>query len=175
MYTYEYPRPAVTTDCLIFGFDANGQLHLLLVERGNEPYRGKWAFPGGFLDMDETAEACALRELQEETSLTIVRVMQLQAFSAVNRDPRGRTITIAYISIVDMAKCKPIAGDDAAKVQWFPVSQLPPLAFDHADILKAAFAKLRTFISDNYAYINNESPLSDEEIQALFANRNKHS
>ncbi|MBP5419379.1 MAG: NUDIX hydrolase [Bacteroidales bacterium] len=171
MYSYQYPRPAVTTDCLIFGFDSNKQMHLLLVERANEPFRGKWAFPGGFLDMDETAETCAKRELYEETGLANVDICQLGAFSAVNRDPRTRTITIAYISIVDMDKCNPIAGDDAAKAEWFPIAQLPPLAFDHNEILKVAYSKLRTLIDANYSYVCQTEPLTTDEVAQLYTKK----
>lgn len=99
-YCYQYPRPAVTTDCVIFGFDGE-VLKVLLVERGGEPYKGCWAFPGGFLNMDETTDECAVRELEEETGLKDVFVEQLQAFSDVDRDPRGRTITVAYYALVN--------------------------------------------------------------------------
>lgn len=139
-YTYDYPRPAVTTDCVIFGKD-NNDLKVLLIERGNEPYKGSWAFPGGFLNMDETAEEGALRELKEETGLNIQSVSQIGAFSGVDRDPRGRVITIAFYTITDIA---PVTGsDDAAKAQWFSLNALPPLAFDHKAILDEALLKLQ--------------------------------
>lgn len=94
-YTYEYPRPSVTTDWVIFGFDSEG-LSVLLIERGIEPFKGCWAFPGGFMQMDEDADTCACRELQEETGLGDVHVEQFGTFTDVNRDPRGRVVTIAY-------------------------------------------------------------------------------
>ncbi len=139
-YTYEYPRPSVTTDCVIFGFDGE-RLNVLLIERGIEPFKGHWAFPGGFLKMDEAAEDGALRELQEETGMTGAYIEQFHTFSAPERDPRGRVISIAYYALVPMQEVK--GGDDAAKAQWFPVSEVPPLAFDHDYILRMAMKKLK--------------------------------
>lgn len=136
-YTYKYPRPAVTTDCVVFTKEEEPKV--LLIQRGNDPYKGCWAFPGGFMDMDETAEECAVRELKEETGLTVNQIQQIGAYSKVDRDPRGRTISIAYLAIVDA----PIAVsgmDDAAKAAWFPLSSLPDLAFDHQDIMTDAIA-----------------------------------
>ena len=142
MYTYEYPHPAVTTDCVVFGFDGE-TLNLLLINRGIEPYKGCWALPGGFMKMDETAEEGALRELQEETGVKDIYIEQLQAFSTVNRDPRERVITIAFLAFVRQEKYEVIAGDDAAKAQWFPINELPELAFDHKKIITVALDKLR--------------------------------
>lgn len=136
-YTYKYPRPAVTTDCVVFTQEEEPKV--LLIQRGNEPYKGCWAFPGGFMNMEETAEECAVRELKEETGLTVKQIQQIGAYSKVDRDPRGRTISIAYLAIVDA----PIAVsgmDDAAKAAWFPLSSLPDLAFDHKDIMTDAIA-----------------------------------
>jgi 8-oxo-dGTP diphosphatase len=137
-YTYKYPRPAVTADCVVVTREADPKV--LLIQRGGEPFKGCWAFPGGFLEMDETTEECAIRELEEETGLVVKGLRQIGAYSKVDRDPRGRTITVAYLAIVDA----PIAVkglDDAAKAEWFPIAALPPLAFDHADIMKDALAK----------------------------------
>ena len=142
MYTYEYPHPAVTTDCVVFGFDGE-TLNLLLINRGIEPYKGCWALPGGFMKMDETAEEGALRELQEETGVKDIYIEQLQAFSTVDRDPRERVITIAFLAFVRQEKYEVIAGDDAAKAQWFPINELPELAFDHKKIITVALDKLR--------------------------------
>jgi 8-oxo-dGTP diphosphatase len=139
-YSYKYPHPAVTTDCVIFGFDG-ARLQVLLVERGIEPYKGHWAFPGGFLKMDETAEQGARRELQEETGLTTAYIEQLQAFSDVNRDPRERVITIAFYALVNITEVK--GGDDAADARWFPLGELPLLAFDHDHILRVALRRLK--------------------------------
>ena len=129
-YCYKYPRPALTTDQVIFGF-GEGELRVLLIRRGNEPFKGKWALPGGFMDMDEDAETCARRELEEETGLKVVNFEQLYAFSDVDRDPRYRVVSIAYYALVRWEDCKVKAGDDADRVQWFPLSGIPPLAFDH--------------------------------------------
>lgn len=142
MYTYKYPHPAVTTDCVVFGFDGE-TLNLLLINRGIEPYKGCWALPGGFMKMDETAEEGALRELQEETGVKEIYIEQLQAFSTVDRDPRERVMTIAFLAFVRQEKYEVIAGDDAAKAQWFPIGELPELAFDHKEIITVALNKLR--------------------------------
>lgn len=139
-YRYKYPRPCVTTDCVVFGFDG-AKLNVLLIERGIEPYKGHWAFPGGFLNMDETALQGAKRELYEETGLKDAYIHQFHAFSEVNRDPRDRVITIAYYALVRISEVK--AGDDAAKALWFPLDKVPPLAFDHDKILRMATNELR--------------------------------
>ncbi len=141
-YCYEYPRPAVTTDCIIFGFDA-GELKVLLIKRGIEPFIGKWAFPGGFLHMDENADECAIRELYEETGVKDVFIEQLFTFSDVDRDPRGRVITISYYALIKLSDYRLKAGDDASNAEWFPISKVPPLAFDHDRILRVALARLR--------------------------------
>ena len=134
-YTYKYPRPAVTADCVVITKEAEPKV--LLIERGEDPYKGAWAFPGGFLNMDETTEECAVRELEEETGLRLSNVHQIGAYSKVDRDPRGRTVTVAYLAIVDAPMA--VSGqDDAAKAQWFPLTALPELAFDHEEIMKDA-------------------------------------
>ena len=140
MYCYKYPHPAVTMDCVIFGFDGE-RLQVLLVERGIEPYKGKWAFPGGFLKMDETAEEGALRELREETGLERAYIQQFHTFSDPHRDPRERVITIAYYALVKIQEVH--GGDDAASARWFPLSEIPSLAFDHDYILRMATQRLR--------------------------------
>ena len=139
-YCYKYPHPAVTTDCVIFGFNGES-LQVLLIERGIEPFKGRWAFPGGFLKMDETAEEGAKRELKEETGLENAYIQQLHTFSAPNRDPRERVITIAYYALVKIQEVK--GGDDAASARWFPLDEIPPLAFDHDYILRMATQRLR--------------------------------
>jgi len=140
IYTYEYPHPSVTTDCVIFGFDGT-KLKVLLVERGIEPFKGRWAFPGGFLRMDESAEACALRELQEETGLEGAYIKQFHTFSDPKRDPRERVVTIAYYALVRMQEVK--GGDDAARAAWFALDEVPSLAFDHDLIFRKALTALR--------------------------------
>lgn len=139
-YTYEYPRPSVTTDCVIFGFGSDG-LSVLLIERGIEPFKGCWAFPGGFMKMNEDAETCARRELEEETGLKADYVEQFATFTDVDRDPRGRTITIAYFALVKKAEVT--GADDAAQAKWFRISDIPQLAFDHDRILRVALKALR--------------------------------
>ena len=139
-YCYKYPHPAVTTDCVIFSFDGE-RLQVLLIERGIEPYKGRWAFPGGFLKMDETAEEGARRELKEETGLDSAYMEQFHTFSTPERDPRERVITIAYYALVKIQEVK--GGDDAASARWFPLDEIPSLAFDHDYILRVATQRLR--------------------------------
>lgn len=139
-YCYKYPHPSVTTDCVIFGFDGV-RLKVLLVQRGIEPYKGHWAFPGGFLKIDESAEEGALRELQEETGLKDAYIRQFHTFSAPDRDPRERVITIAYYALVRIQDVR--GGDDAADARWFALDEVPQLAFDHDLILRMAEQSLR--------------------------------
>ena len=140
----------MTADCIVITKEAEPKV--LLIERGDEPFKGCWAFPGGFMNMDETTEQCAIRELEEETGLHISEVHQIGAYSKVDRDPRGRTVTVVYLAIVD----EPITvngQDDAAKAQWFPLSafldkpsgkaERPELAFDHDEILPDAVKKYK--------------------------------
>ena len=138
-YTYDYPRPAVTADSVVFCNGSDG-LSVLLIERMNEPFKGCWAFPGGFMEMEEDAEDCAKRELKEETGMEVRSLEYLGTFSEVNRDPRGRTITIAYYAVVE--KSDVIGADDASQARWFPIDSIPSLAFDHEEILRAALKVL---------------------------------
>ena len=139
-YTYDYPRPAVTTDCVIFGYDGK-ELKVLLIERGIEPFKGCWAFPGGFLNMDEDALAGARRELKEETGLENAFIEQFHTFSEPGRDPRGRVITIAHYALVKIQEVE--GGDDASQARWFPIGEVPLLAFDHDRILRMAMSRLK--------------------------------
>lgn len=139
-YCYKYPHPAVTSDCVIFGFDGLA-IKVLLIQRGIEPYKGKWAFPGGFMQIDETAEECAKRELEEETGLKATSVEQFHTFSDVNRDPRERVITVAHYALVRLEEVK--GGDDARSTQWFAMNEIPSLAFDHDRILRIAVNRLK--------------------------------
>lgn len=137
MYTYEYPRPMLTADCVV----VNPLHEVLLIRRGNEPFCGHWALPGGFMEMDETIEHCAVRELQEETGIVIdeSQAVLVGVFSRPGRDPRGRTVTVAYRIVLD--ECVEVQGsDDAAEARWFQLTALPPLAFDHAEVIAAAIA-----------------------------------
>lgn len=142
-YTYEYPRPAVTVDCIIFGLEESSSLKVLLVRRALEPFKGKWALPGGFVEMEEDLEQAALRELEEETGVRDVFIEQLFTFGQPGRDPRGRVISVAYFALVNLAQHPVQAASDAEGADWFPTDQLPSLAFDHDRILEVAIARLR--------------------------------
>jgi 8-oxo-dGTP diphosphatase len=142
-YTYEYPRPALTVDCVIFGLDESHKLKVLLIQRAHGPFEGQWALPGGFVDMDEPLEAAALRELEEETGVKDVFIEQLYTFGEPGRDPRGRVVSVAYYALVNLEEHPVQAASDARRVQWFQADQLPPLAFDHEQILQVAIARLR--------------------------------
>lgn len=141
-FTYEYPRPALTVDCVVFGFD-EAELKILLIERGLEPFKGKWALPGGFVRVDETLENAARRELEEEAGLKQVFLEQLYTFGGINRDPRERVVSVAYYALVKLSAHQTKAATDAADAQWFPISKTPKLAFDHAEILAMALARLK--------------------------------
>lgn len=133
-YCYDYPRPAVTADIIILK-SYNDHHFVLLIERKHPPFEGMWALPGGFLNMDETLEEAALRELKEETGIAGVELKQFHTFSKVNRDPRHRTITTVFIGYAD-ENISIVAGDDAAKAQWFELDKLPQLAFDHGMVME---------------------------------------
>lgn len=139
-YCYKYPHPAVTADCVIFGYD-DKDIKVLLIQRANEPYKGKWAFPGGFMNIDETAEQCARRELEEETGLKDVEVEQFYTFTDVNRDPRERVITVAHYALIKQSEVK--ANDDADEARWFSLDKIPSLAFDHKLMLDKAIEQLK--------------------------------
>ena len=130
MFTYQYPRPAVTVDAILI----SRQHTVLLIERGREPFKGKWALPGGFINMDEELETACRRELEEETGITAGELTQFKAFGSVHRDPRHRTISVLFYAFRE-EETTPFAGDDAANAQWFPIDKLPELAFDHQLIL----------------------------------------
>ena len=141
-HTYQYPRAALTVDCVVFGFD-EADLKVLLIERGLEPFKGRWALPGGFVRVDETLDAAARRELQEEAGLTNVFLEQLYTFGAVDRDPRERVVSVAYYALVNLTEHAAKAATDAANAQWFSVSKVPKLAFDHTHILSTAVERLK--------------------------------
>lgn len=130
-FNYKYPRPALTVDAIVF----NNEKEILLIQRSSEPFKDLWAFPGGFVDEDETVEKAVYRELEEETGIKQVKLKQFYTYSEPDRDPRQRTVTVAFVGKV-MSMSKPIAGDDAKNAQWFNLNDLPKLAFDHAQILK---------------------------------------
>ena len=134
MFEYQYPRPAASVDVVVSRM-IDGEEHILLIQRKHDPFQGSWALPGGFLDMDETLEQAAARELKEETCLDALSVSQIGTFSQVDRDPRSRVITTAFEATIDPVQT-PIAADDAADWQWKCLDSQIELAFDHAEILK---------------------------------------
>ncbi|MFN4258952.1 MAG: NUDIX domain-containing protein [Gemmataceae bacterium] len=144
VYTYPYPRPAVTVDIVLVSREAEPRV--LLIRRKHEPFAGKWAFPGGFVDEHESLETAARRELREETGIDGVPLDQLRAFGDPGRDPRGWTISIVFLGQVDADQLSPHAADDAAAVAWHPLHDPPPLAFDHQAILAVAREKVRGII-----------------------------
>ncbi len=142
-YVYDWPRPMVTVDAAVFTFSSD-IVKVLLINRGNEPFKGKWALPGGFVGMDEELEDAVVRELEEETGLTGVRLEQMRTFGTIGRDPRGRQITIVFMGIASEEQTKIKAGDDAAQAQWFDIEELPEdMAFDHNEVVKFAVEKLK--------------------------------
>jgi 8-oxo-dGTP diphosphatase len=141
-HQYKYPRAALTVDCVVFGFDG-GELQILLIQRGLEPFKGHWALPGGFVQMEETLDDAARRELEEETGLKHIFLEQLYTFGNVDRDPRERVISVAYYALVKHTDHSTAASTDAADARWFPLAHIPQLAFDHAHILDLAINRLR--------------------------------
>jgi 8-oxo-dGTP diphosphatase len=143
MYGYEHPRAALTVDVVIFTLREN-QLHVLLVQRGEEPFAGVWALPGGFVKMDESLEEAACREMAEETGLQDAYLEQLYTYGDLNRDPRGRVVTVAYFALIPSdAPIHKEGGSDAQRAEWFQIEALPPLAFDHDQIVAYALRRLR--------------------------------
>ncbi|MEA3276321.1 MAG: NUDIX domain-containing protein [Pseudomonadota bacterium] len=140
-YCYSYPHPAVTTDVAAFTI-RDGRLQLLLIRRGQEPFKGQWALPGGFLGIDEDLERCALRELEEETGVTGVYLEQLYTFGRPGRDPRERVVSVAYYALVASERLNVKAASDAAEAAWFAVGDFPALAFDHGEIIRIAHERL---------------------------------
>lgn len=142
--TLERDRISLTVDCVVFGLDAaQADLRVLLIQRGLSPFKGRWAFPGGFVREAESLEEAARRELREETSLEKVFLEQLYTFGSPARDPRGRVVSVAYYALVNLDEHRPKAATDASLAAWFSVSDLPGLAFDHEAILRTALARLK--------------------------------
>ena len=139
-FTYEYPRPALTVDLVIVTREPRPRV--LLIRRKHDPFAGSWAFPGGFVDEGEKLADAARRELREETGSDIGEVEQLYTAGDPGRDPRGWTVSVAYLARVNVDELKPVAADDAEEVAWFPLDELPALAFDHAMILARARARV---------------------------------
>lgn len=141
-YSYPYPRPSLTVDVALVTREPTPRV--LLIQRRADPFQGKWALPGGFVDENERLLEAARRELAEETGVKVVDLEQLYTFGDPGRDPRGWTVSVAYLALVSPDQLRPVAGDDAAEVGWFPLDRLPPLAFDHAEIL----ARVRHRLAD---------------------------
>ena len=142
-YVYDWPRPMVTVDAVVFAVTADA-IKLLLIKRGHEPFKGKWAFPGGFIGMDEELDDAVARELQEETGLTSVPLEQMHTFGKPGRDPRGRQITVVYMGIIKEGLDLIKAGDDAAMAQWFDINALPSdMSFDHDIVAQFAIDRLK--------------------------------
>ncbi|MCF8231755.1 MAG: NUDIX hydrolase [Bacteroidales bacterium] len=141
-YTYEYPRPALTTDAAVFTRSSDYELKVLLIQRKNPPFLGFWAFPGGFVEINEPLKDSAIRELEEETGLKNVPLQQFRTYGTLNRDPRGRTVSVVYYGFVEEKNARVRASDDANEAQWFPISYLPKLAFDHQQILNDLLKEL---------------------------------
>ncbi len=141
-YVYDWPRPMVTVDAVVFT-KTDDKTKVLLINRGKEPFKDKWALPGGFIDMDEELEDAVVRELEEETGLVGVQLEQMHTFGTVGRDPRGRQISIAFIGFATKGEDTIKAGDDAAKAHWFDIDNIPKdLAFDHNKVVRFAIEKL---------------------------------
>lgn len=140
-FCYDYPRPSVTVDIVVLTKEPRPRV--LLIQRQQPPFEGAWALPGGFIEIDETLEASARRELEEETGIMVGRLVQLGVFGDPGRDPRGCTISVVYLTRVNVNQVKPIAADDAAAADWFPLARPPKLAFDHREILTCARTYLR--------------------------------
>lgn len=167
-HSYEFPRPALAVDCVLFGFDT-ADLKVLLVERALAPFRGAWALPGGFVRIDESVDAAARRELAEETGLSGVFLEQLYTFGDPRRDPRERVVTVAYYALVALAGRALAAATDAARAAWFPVAATPALAFDHARILRVGLERLRgkiRYVPIGFELLNRKFTLS--ELQHLY-------
>ena len=142
-YCYAWPRPMVTVDAAVFGFFGT-KAKMLLVKRGREPYKGRWATPGGFIELDEELEDAIARELQEETGLMNVSLEQMRTFGTCGRDPRGRQITVVFTGVVEKGNKRLKAGDDAAEAKWFDIDRLPEnMAFDHSGVARLAIARLK--------------------------------
>ncbi len=152
-YSYSYPRPALTVDAVLFSFTGN-ELKVLLIQRADEPFKNRWAFPGGFVDENELAERAVEREIREETSLTIDKYIQFYFASGPGRDPRGWTVSCCYLGFVNRENAEVQAGDDAKDASWYSLFSIPPLAFDHENIYLKAREYLKKII--RFSVINSE-------------------
>ncbi len=151
-FTYDYPRPAVTVDVVLVTLGANDALRVLLIQRKHEPFAGRWALPGGFVDQHEDLPVAARRELREETGVDVGPLLQLGAYGTPGRDPRGHTVGVAFVAAAGPGEAEGIAGDDAADCRWFALRRPPPLAFDHGDMLRDARRALAELAGDRDAF-----------------------
>ena len=142
-FTYDYPRPALTVDAVVFR--KADEFEVLLIQRKHYPFEGMWALPGGFVEMEETVEEAVVRELEEETCLELRmdQLKQLHTFSALGRDPRGRTVSVTFFGKIDYQKSEVRGGDDASDAKWFKMSTIPELAFDHIEAINMALDRIR--------------------------------
>ena len=167
-HCYQYPHPAVTTDVAVFTI-RDQKLQLLLVQRADEPYQSMWALPGGFLEIDEDLEACAKRELAEETGICGVYLEQLYTFGSPSRDPRERIISVTYYALVPSDRLQPKAASDAIEAQWFALDQMPPLAFDHQQIVALAQRRLAAKLDySTIAFQFMPETFTLSELQAVY-------
>lgn len=164
-FTYDYPRPAVTVDIITFAIKAE-KVSLLLIERKNDPFKNQWAFPGGFVDIDEDLPVAASRELQEETGMEQQQLLQMGAFGKPDRDPRGRTITVVYATLIE-EEAAVKAADDAGDAKWFPIDDLPALAFDHDMILQETFKKLYKDFRHNTAVLDLSANAKNQFVRIV--------
>ncbi len=163
----DYPRPSLTADAVVFGIDPDG-IRVLLIRRGHDPFQGHWALPGGFVDKDEPALHAAARELEEETGLSGVALAELATFSEPGRDPRGWTVSVAYVGVVRVADHPARAGDDASELAWVPLGEARDLAFDHDAILAIAVERVRAATARAPAQLTAIAPgISLDELGAL--------
>lgn len=139
-YTYDYPRLALTVDAVVFR-NKDSKHEVLLIQRKHYPFEGMWALPGGFVDMEETCEEAIVRELMEETNLKVPELRQMHTFSALGRDPRGRTVSVTFFGVADYFNSAVKGGDDAADARWFDIQDTPELAFDHIEAIRMAEKK----------------------------------
>lgn len=140
IHCYDHPRPALTVDIALFNRSSN-RLEVLLIKRAGDPFKGLWAFPGGFVDQDESLEVAAARELLEETGLSRIHLEQIGAFGDPGRDPRGHTVSVVFAALLDQ-RARATAGDDACDADWHPARRPPELAFDHKKILSVALKRM---------------------------------
>ncbi|MEI7475220.1 MAG: NUDIX hydrolase [bacterium] len=167
----KYKNPSLTADAVVLGFFEK-QLKVLLIERGNPPFKNNWAMPGGFVDYDEEIDIAANRELEEETGLKNLNLIEFKTYGTIGRDPRGRTVSVVYYSICDGSILNPIASDDAKNLDWYNLSDLPDLAFDHDMILNELIEYLK-FISvkltvDDFSQFTRTEKALAEKIKEYF-------